>query len=287
MRNNQRECGNMLHPLLVQQIKQDFSSIIDPMLDDSSSLLAKLEPILPGVGHFLRQVSAAYDHHDSNLRSISDKFEQVSQLLKAEIALHQEVEKISVRETESRLTISNLLTTSLSNMPVSDQMETMLGIIFSIPWFTLLPKGGIFLTDAQTGDLVLMAHRGFCPLQTKTCARISSGQCLCGKVLQSGQTVFASNIDERHDITFDGMTPHGHYCVPIKEANRVIGVINLYVPANHSRHPQEEEFLNVVSITLTGLIQRHKLQGQIKSIHDALVELGISILYDGKNVTYE
>ncbi len=71
---------------------------------------------------------------------------------------------------------------------------------------------------------------------------------------------FADRIDDRHDIRYVGMIPHGHYCVPILFSDQILGVINLYVKEGHVRSSKEEEFLMAVSQTLAGIIIRQRTE---------------------------
>ena len=177
------------------------------------------------------------------------------------IAAHQQQE----RETASRMTINKLLETSLADMSTVRQMEALLDIIFSVPWFSLHPKGAIFLVEPESGDLILQAHLGFRDDLLGACSRIPPGHCLCGQVVVSGKTVFASNIDENHTTRLPDMTDHGHYCVPIKGSDKkIIGVINLYVNANHIRQREEDEFLDSVAVTMAELIERKQLEERVK-----------------------
>jgi hypothetical protein len=55
--------------------------------------------------------------------------------------------------------------------------------------------------------------------------------------------VFACGVDERHQTRYPGMSPHGHYCIPIISEDTLLGLINLYVEIGHERNPAEESCL--------------------------------------------
>ncbi|MEO5349644.1 MAG: ATP-binding protein [Magnetococcus sp. YQC-3] len=59
--------------------------------------------------------------------------------------------------------------------------------------------------------------------------------------------------------------PHGHYCQPVLSGDRVLGVLNLYMDAQHRITPFEEEFLATTSQALTILIEH----AQIDQLKDA------------------
>ena len=80
-----------------------------------------------------------------------------------------------------------------------------------------------------------------------------------------GETQFADCIDERHDLEYNGISPHGHYCVPIISGrNEVLGVITLYVTEGHQRNKREENFLSAIADTLAGIIELRNTQQKLK-----------------------
>ncbi|MFH0872124.1 MAG: PAS domain S-box protein, partial [bacterium] len=70
----------------------------------------------------------------------------------------------------------------------------------------------------------------------------------------------ADRIDERHDTTYEGIIPHGHYCVPLLLGDQVLGVLNLYLNQGHLRDPREEEFLTAAANALAGVIVRRRTE---------------------------
>ncbi|MEO5349494.1 MAG: EAL domain-containing protein [Magnetococcus sp. YQC-3] len=159
--------------------------------------------------------------------------------------------------------INQLHETIYKRSPIKEQLESVLDIVLSLSWFTAMPKAAIFLLDAPSGALLLAAQRGFDQAHCAACARIEPGQCLCGKTLSSRQILFAPEVDERHEIQPAGMQPHGHYCIPLLELEQCLGVLNLYVPANHPPRSEEESFLITAANTITGLISRRTLEEQL------------------------
>jgi len=82
------------------------------------------------------------------------------------------------------------------------------------------------------------------------------GKCLCGKAAASRELVFSSHVDEQHEIRFDGISPHGHYCIPIMTEGNLLGVLNIYTPAGHQSDEDEKRYLKTVADTLAIVIKR-------------------------------
>jgi diguanylate cyclase (GGDEF)-like protein len=190
--------------------------------------------------------------------------QEKNQQLEYEIEQRHLAEEQINRAYESRIAISKLLQTALDPISLQEQLKTVLNILFSVPWLALQHKGGIFLVDSESEDLVLACSDNFSDVQLGLCARIKPGVCLCGKALQRKHILFSPSIDDDHDIRFDGMEPHGHYCVPLHASDRVVGVLTLYVDENHQPIQDEEEFLSSAADTIVGLIERRRLERQLK-----------------------
>ncbi len=174
-----------------------------------------------------------------------------------------EIEEELKRSRDTAEALNRLLSLSLQNIPLPDLLEEALGLILSIPWLVLEKRGAIFLLEND--QLVMKAQRGLEEPVQKTCARLPLGRCLCGKAAFHGAVQFTSSLDELHEIYFEEMEPHGHYCVPIKTPQKIYGVLNLYLHDGHRYDKNEEDFLFAVANTLAGITERRKTE-------EALVE---------------
>jgi len=155
--------------------------------------------------------------------------------------------------------LNKLLQISLTNSSLEEQVEHALNLITSIPLLSLQSKGGIFLVEEDSEVLVMKANRGLEKLQS-TCARVPFGKCLCGQAAESGKIVYATSVDNRHEIKYEGIEPHGHYCVAIKSAGSLLGVICLYIEENTPRDPRIEGYLIAIADILAGIIVRKQTE---------------------------
>ncbi len=182
---------------------------------------------------------------------------------------------ISSQET-SQTVINSLLRQSMEDISLDQFLKRALDLILSIPWLAFENQGSIFLVEGDPGILVMrVQHRLSEPIK-QACSRLPFGKCLCGRAAMAQKILFAGCIDERHDIIFDGIAPHGHYCVPICYGGETLGVINMYVREGHQRSAREEEFLIAVANTLAGIIMRKRLEAVlVKS--ERLVAIGQTV----------
>ncbi|MBF0110859.1 MAG: diguanylate cyclase [Magnetococcales bacterium] len=179
------------------------------------------------------------------------------------------------RDYKSRIAISALLETSLQAISLQQQLEAAMDLIISVPWLTIESRGSIFLADEANRKLTLAVQRNLSVPLLELCRQIDYGYCLCGRAAQDRAVVFAPCIDERHDVSFPGIKPHGHFCVPIESLGKLLGVLNLYVAHGHDRDADEEQFLVTFANTLAGIIERKRAEEQIRKMArtDSLTQL--------------
>ena len=166
--------------------------------------------------------------------------------------------------------ISSLLRISLESISLREVLHRTLEMLFSIPWLELESKGAIFLLEEGSDELTMEAQIGLPDELLTSCAKLPIGKCLCGRAAATREILFAECVDERHQMQYPGMTPHGHYCVPILSDGRPYGVINLYLKQRHTKDEQEEFFLSTVAGILAGTIKRKRTE---KSLHEREFQL--------------
>ncbi|MCL6634815.1 MAG: PAS domain S-box protein, partial [Peptococcaceae bacterium] len=170
------------------------------------------------------------------------------------------LEEALQRQNEILAVVNAILLLSLKENNLDEILPQALGLILSLPRLALESRGCIFLVEEDPGVLVMKAHSGLPGPVRAECARVPFGECLCGLAAAERRVQFAGGPDSRHKAVDDGIGPHGHYCVPILSADRVLGVLNLYLKDGYSREPAAEEFLAAVANALAGVIARKRAE---------------------------
>lgn len=192
---------------------------------------------------------------------------------------------------QEQQTISTVLTVSLSDKPLAQQLGDVLDEIFKMPNLSVNPSGCVFLVDEEkSGHLTMVAQRNLSEEICLSCDSLAYGKCLCGRAAASGETVVAAHIDQRHEISVPGMLPHGHICMPIKSSGELLGILNLYTEDGHVMTEDEENFLNIVLHGMALLIQKKQSEKKLlnsESRFRALVETSSDWLWEvDENGTY-
>jgi DNA-binding CsgD family transcriptional regulator/putative methionine-R-sulfoxide reductase with GAF domain len=169
------------------------------------------------------------------------------------------------RRYQTLAVLNKLLYVSLENISLQAMLEQFIDEVTALSWLALESKGAIFLVGEEPDVLEMKAYRALNASLLSKCARVPFGNCLCGRAALKGEIQFADCIDERHQTEYDGISPHGHYCIPIISGEKkVFGVITLYLAEGHQRNQIEEDFLSSVANTLSGTIRLKKTQQKLR-----------------------
>ncbi|MBF0368215.1 MAG: GAF domain-containing protein [Magnetococcales bacterium] len=156
--------------------------------------------------------------------------------------------------------LNSVLKFSLEPLSLESFLEHTLDLLLGIPQLALDAKGAIFLADEKNQILHMAAQRSLPESLQSACGRVPFGKCLCGRAAESATVLFSDHLDDRHDIRYTGIQNHGHYCIPILSGDKTLGVINLYVRPGHATDKQEVDFLQAITHTLAGVIERKRAE---------------------------
>ncbi|MBI5744305.1 MAG: PAS domain S-box protein [Elusimicrobia bacterium] len=176
---------------------------------------------------------------------------------------------------------SDLLALSVRNDTVDVFMEKALDAVLAAPWLTVKPKGAIFLADNYSKALSMKTQRGLHASLKKTCAEVPFGHCLCGRAAESGELVFAENLDDRHENAYADIAPHGHYCVPLRTGGSLVGVMTLYLEAGHTYSPEETTQLENIGGLLAEVIEKKRTQSKSLEMTEIIRQASEAVFITG------
>jgi PAS domain S-box-containing protein len=172
-----------------------------------------------------------------------------------DLVVLSEEEKRMVSRTEYTRVVNRVYAMDRRKSPLDVLLTQALDILFEVPWLDVLSKGGVFLVDPEDDQgLKLQCSHSLGEHIESLCGNIKFGQCLCGRAAQTRTLVHASCVDERHDVRFDAMQPHGHYNVPIMIGDELVGVLVVYLEHGAKKNRDHEVFLTEFSGALGVMI---------------------------------
>ncbi|HBB66603.1 MAG TPA: hypothetical protein DEQ38_14045 [Elusimicrobia bacterium] len=173
---------------------------------------------------------------------------------------------------------------SLTPLPLEKKLADQLSDLFSIPWLAVEPKGAIFLVNGKS--LTMAAQQGLPPALLAACARLPFGKCLCGRAAESGKVVASAGVGPEHEIGYEGMPRHGHYCAPIIAAGATLGVLNLYTKEGVTFTPKQKNFIQAVTDIIAADILRARVEEQLAQSQkmEAVGQLAGGVAHDFNNI---
>ncbi len=142
-------------------------------------------------------------------------------------------------------------------------LHKVLEAVLRLDWIKIENKGAIYLKNDR-GELELIAHKNLNEKADK-CRIIKPGQCLCGKVFQTGQKIITYHLTEEH-LGSDSEEDHGHFIAPLGIGNEVLGVLNFYLKPGQKLTQDEEEFLNQFVVMLSLILERKISRQRLEKI---------------------
>lgn len=225
---------------------------------------ATITPVKDDAGNIVQYIAIKQD--------VTERKQAEDRLRENKKCLADEVKRRERKAIEDEV-MAALFQLALTSMPMSDYLERCIEtLVTSVPWFSVLPQGVIFLAQKDEGQDVLkfVASYNMDAEAKQHCAVVSFGSCLCGKAAQNREIIFSDGTDDCCESAIRNTSLYGHYNVPIIEENDVLGVLTLYLNAGHQRDLHEEIFLGrVADILSMGISRRYASSFLIKAKEDA------------------
>lgn len=169
--------------------------------------------------------------------------------------------------------LTDILALGVRDQPAREFLGEALRLVLSLPGLSLRPMGCVFLADEAGTELRMAAQLNMSIAVQESCARVPFGTCLCGRAAATRAAVIASEVDELHSIRYEGISPHGHYCVPLCASGKTLGLLCLYTDAGRPRDPEEAAVVNAAAGALAGLILRDRLTRELRISRASFMDL--------------
>lgn len=212
-----------------------------------------------------------YTELESKVQERTRQLAKANRDLQNEIVEHH-VARRKLEEYVQRQKVMNaLLQISIDNCSLEEMLNRIINNIIGFPGLGLEPSGVIFLKKKTSEYLVMKAHVNVPEDLVRVCSSRQVGECLCGRAALSAKVIFATSLDASHEISYQGMDPHGHYCVPILGTDgKVLGVLALFLKVDTLRNKVVEETLVASGNVIAGIIERTRAKIALRKKNDEL-----------------
>lgn len=190
--------------------------------------------------------------------------------------LSEEAEEKIRKSTEEYLVLHNVAKALQSPEGMEKMLQGAIKAIVEYGELKVEYKAGIFLVDEEKRVLNLFTWIGeFSDEFLESEKVVPYGECLCGRAAESGEMIISNNCfsDKRHDNIFEDMKAHGHYIVPLKTRNRLVGILFLYTDPDPPWFERNQEILLSMGSLIADAIEQRKGEEQIRLKNKELHEL--------------
>jgi len=163
-----------------------------------------------------------------------------------------------------------------SSGELKDILQNALRAITGFEELKVENKAGIFLVDEKEKVLRLFTTFGkFSKEFLENEKAVPFGNCLCGRVAESGQILMSESCfsDSRHERQYDDMTAHGHYIIPLKISEKLMGVMFLYTNTNPEWYQHSQEVLLSIGGLIANAIEKKKVDDELEKYRNQLIGL--------------
>ena len=140
-------------------------------------------------------------------------------------------------------------------------LEVAIDHVIEISWLGMRTSAAAFLLRGQR--LRQVVSRNLSAAVQQSCAELELGQCLCGRVAETGESIVTAHVDERHDTFYADMVDHGHVVLALKWQSQILGVLNFYLAAGAELDAQRTKFLEAVASIVATALGRLTYESQL------------------------
>ena len=201
------------------------------------------------------------------------RLEELYRTTQKELAERKRITQELSRTLEQQNGLNRILRAIQMTQTPVQVLEVAVDHVLQISWLGMQARAAAFLLRGQ--QLHKVVSRNLAPAVDQGCARIALGQCLCGRVAQTGEPILSAscNDDEWHHH-IKGMGDHGHVILPLKWQSQILGVLCFYVSAGDELDNHRRDFLEAVASVVATAIGRLTYQSQLVQ-SERLANLGL------------
>jgi two-component system cell cycle response regulator len=264
-------------PLVMEMFQRALRGEIPPTLEMR---------ILSGQGEYLMfEVSATPLISDGKVISVLGVARDITGRKHIEEHIVSQSCELAIKNMEL-LTLHKVSSAISHTIDKESLFKNILNTITELDIFKVKRQAGILIVEGDR--LNLIAHLGHSKAFLDMHKNMTVYDCLCGLAVRKGEIIISKNshTDCRHTIQYPGMEPHGHIIIPLKTADKVLGVLYLYLPPDAEPGESMLTTLETIGGQIGIAINNSTLFEETKelSLHDPLTGLAnrrmVSIVFE-------
>jgi signal transduction histidine kinase/ActR/RegA family two-component response regulator len=164
------------------------------------------------------------------------------------------------RSLEQQNGLNSILHAVQAAQTPAEVLEVAIDAVLQVSWLGVRTSAAGFLSEGQ--HLRKVVDRNLPLAVEQGCARVSLGECLCGRVGKTGESIVCAHLDERH-VHYEGILDHGHVILPLKWQAQILGVLCFYLAAGQELDEHHRAFLEAAASIVATAMGRLHYQSQL------------------------
>jgi signal transduction histidine kinase len=157
----------------------------------------------------------------------------VGGLLAWMIDIQERERKLRQRVVEELETVNSIALTLTRPRDLDAMLDEVLDYVLEVIGIPE-PRGAILLLDPWGQTLNLRAHQGLCSAFVDRAQEVPLGECLCGLTAEQGEVLVVQDaLSHPRHVRCVEREPHAHACVPLTSRDRLLGIMDFYLPDGH------------------------------------------------------
>lgn len=162
------------------------------------------------------------------------------------IDVQEKEKKLRQRAVEELETVNAIALTLTQPHDLDAMLDKALGKVLEVTGVPE-PKGAILLLDPLGQTLNVRAHQGMSPGFGERAVNVPLTECMCGLTAEAGNVMVVRDaVNHPRHTRCLVREPHTHVCVPLKSKDRMLGVMDFYLPASHPVDAVDEEMYGAI-----------------------------------------
>jgi signal transduction histidine kinase/CheY-like chemotaxis protein len=187
------------------------------------------------------------------------------------------------RSLEQQNGLNSILRAVQAAQTPVEVLEVAVDQVLQVSWLGVRTSAAGYLLQGQ--QLRKVVDRNLPLAVEQGCVRVSLGECLCGRVAKTGESIVCAHVDDRH-IHYEGILDHGHVILPLKWQSQVTGVLCFYLAAGQELDERRKAFLEAAASIVATAMGRLHYQSQLLQAQNMQVvgQLTGGIAHDFNNL---
>jgi signal transduction histidine kinase len=180
------------------------------------------------------------------------------------------------RSLEHHEALNKLFEALQACQTTEDALSTLIRHVLGVSWIGLESRACGFTTGANGLEMVVENNLG--ERHAAICRTLELGECLCGRVAETGKAIYRQQLCDAHTVRYDGIEDHGHAVLPLSHGGDLLAVVNFYLPPHRELDDSQTAFLEATCAATAGALASIQARNEARVAQEKMLGLERKLL---------